>query len=129
VPLLRARAVTAEAATPEAGTKIAGAAATIAATGALACGVCCVLPFALPAAILALSGGVFAWFGRLTPWVTAIAFVAVAAGWLWVGRQTFRTRRRPARSTLLTMTAATVLLAAALAWPHFEGSILALVRR
>jgi hypothetical protein len=46
------------------GTKIAGAAA---ATGALACGVCCVLPFALPAAILALSGGFFAWFGSLKP--------------------------------------------------------------
>jgi hypothetical protein len=38
-----------------------------------------VLPFALPAAMLAMSGGFLAWFGRLMG-VTAIAFFAVAVG-------------------------------------------------
>jgi hypothetical protein len=37
-------------------TKLAASAAVVAATGVLACGVCCVLPFALPAAVLAASG-------------------------------------------------------------------------
>jgi Flp pilus assembly protein TadB len=77
-----------------------------------------VLPFALPAAILAVSGGFLAWFGRLMPWVTAVAFIAVAVGWLWVMVQTVRSRRRPALSTLLTMSAATLLLVAALSCGH-----------
>jgi hypothetical protein len=117
-----------EAMTPEPGTRIARATAALAATGALACGVCCVLPFALPAAVLAVSGGVPAWFGSIKPWFTAVAVIAVASGWLWVALQTKRTRRRPARSTILTMSIATLLMLAAVAWPLIERPILHLLR-
>jgi hypothetical protein len=127
--MLRDCVVTADAATPEPSVRIARAAAAITATGAVACGVCCVLPFALPAAILAVSGGFLAWFGSLMPWVTAVAFIAVAVGWFWVVAQSIHIRRRPAFSTLLTMSAATVLLVAAFAWPHLEKLIFALLPR
>jgi hypothetical protein len=109
--------------------RVVGATAAIAATGALACSVCCVLPFALPAAILATSGGVLAWLGSATPWVTTIAVVAVTGAWMWVGIQSVRAMRRPALSTLRTMAAASAMLVAALAWPHFEESIVGLLRR
>ena len=45
-------------------TRLASTAATTTAIGAIACGVCCVLPFALPAVALAGTGGVIAWFGQ-----------------------------------------------------------------
>lgn len=104
------------------------AVAAVAATGAAACGACCVLPFALPAAALAMGGGVLAWFGGLLAWATAIAIIAVVAGWAWVGAQIWIKRRRPAKSTLLTMGSATLLLVLALAWPKVEPAILALLR-
>jgi len=44
--------------------RIASTAATTTAIGAIACGVCCVLPFALPAVALAGTGGVIAWLGQ-----------------------------------------------------------------
>jgi len=113
---------------PPAPNRIVGATAIVAATGALACGVCCVLPFALPAAIVALTGGVMAWWGNMMPLVRAVAAVAVAGGWLWVGGQSLRTRRRPATSTIMAMILATGMLAGALAWPSFESEILELVR-
>jgi hypothetical protein len=120
--------VTVEAIATDPGTKVARCAAAIAATGALACGVCCVLPFALPAAVLAVSGGVLAWFGSLMPWATAAAVVVVVAGWSWIAVQSVRVRRLPAASTLLMMGFATALLLAALAWPRLEGLIFALLR-
>jgi uncharacterized membrane protein YozB (DUF420 family) len=115
-------------AAPAPGARIVRGTAAITAAGAVACGVCCVLPFALPPALLAASGGVIAWFGSLKPWVTAIAFVAVLGGWLWVAQQTERTRRRPARATLLTMSMSTFLMLAALAWPTLEKPLLHLIR-
>ena len=105
--------------------RVAGGAAAVVALGAIACGVCCVLPFALPAAILATSGGVLAWFAGAHGWMTALAAAAVAAAWLWTGLPTFRTRRRPARSTLLTLAIATAILALAVAWPRIEPIVVA----
>jgi hypothetical protein len=106
-----------------------GVGAAVIATGALACGVCCVLPFALPAAALAISGGVLAWFGGSYPLATMIGALAVLGGWGWVGLQTMRARRRPARSTVVVMTLATLILVLALAWPGLEGWIAGLLRR
>jgi len=106
-----------------------GALAVIAATGAVACGACCVLPFALPAAALAMTGGGLAWFGGLHAWVTLIAAGAVGVGWLWVGIQARAARRRPAKSTLVVMAAATMLLAVALAWPKVEPVVTAILRQ
>ena len=99
--MLWCRSMSTEAIAPEAGTKVVRTTATVAAVGAVACGVCCVLPFALPAAVIAISGGFLAWFGSLMPWVRAIAVVAVVGGWFWVALQTKRSHKRPARSTWL----------------------------
>lgn len=106
-----------------------GAMAAIAATGAVACSACCVLPFALPAAALAMTGGALAWFGGLHAWVTLVAGAAVVAGWLWVGAQMRTSGRRPAKSTLVVMATATALLAVAVAWPRIEPVFVALLRR
>jgi hypothetical protein len=108
--------------------RVVGAAAALAATGALACSVCCVLPFALPAALLAVSGGVIGWFAKATPWATGLALLAVAGGWTWVLMDSVRTRRKPARSTLLTLGLATAVFAAAAIWWHFEREIIHLLR-
>ncbi len=107
--------------------KAAASAAALATTGALACGVCCVLPFALPATVLAMSGGAIAWFAHARPWMTGAALVAVIGAVLWIATQTIRTRRRPAAATLVIMAGAIVLLAAALAWPRLEPLFVALL--
>ena len=80
------------------GNKAAGVVAVTASTAALACGVCCVLPFALPAAILGSVGGVLAWFADFYRWLAPVALVAVTAGWTWVGYQSWRSRRSPCTS-------------------------------
>jgi hypothetical protein len=108
--------------------KVVGASAALAASGALACSICCVLPFALPAGVLAVGGGVVSWFAKATPWAMRIALLAVLAGWAWVIVQSFRTKRRPARSTLLTIALATLVFAAAAVWWHFEREIIHLLR-
>lgn len=109
--------------------KTAGAVAVTASTAALACGVCCVLPFALPAAMLASVGGVLAWFADAYRWLVPIAVLAVAAGWLWIGWQSWSTKRRPARRTLVVMAFATAMMVIALLWPAFEPILIQLVRR
>ena len=108
--------------------KVVGASATLASTGALVCGICCVLPFALPAAVLAVGGGVVSWFAKATPWAMGIASLAVLAGWAWVIVQSIRTKRSPARSTLVTLALATTLLIAAAIWWHYEREIIHLLR-
>lgn len=109
--------------------RIAGVTAAAVAIGALACGVCCVLPFALPAAILAVSGGVLAWFGGLYSGMSLLAVAAVLISWGWVGWRSLRARRPPARATVITLLAATAALAAALAWPLTEPVLRSLLRR
>jgi hypothetical protein len=88
---------------PEPGTKVVRTTAAVAAVGAVACGVCCVLPFALPAAVLAVSGGVLAWFGSLMPWVRAVAVIAVSGGWLWVSCVQISLGRQHNRSPIFTV--------------------------
>jgi len=102
-----------------------GATAAVVAGGALACGVCCVLPFALPAAALAMTGGVLAWFAQIQAEAAFAALAIVAGAWLWIGLRSLRTQRRPARSTLAAMTLATLMLAAALLWPRIEPAVFA----
>lgn len=97
-----------------------GIAAGTAAVAALACGVCCVLPFALPAVALATVGGLVATLARVFWWSLGIAIVAVPAAWARVGWQSAQTGRRPATSTLRAMIAATLLLGAAVSWPYVE---------
>lgn len=115
-----------ENAAPAPGRAVSVAAAAIA-TGALACGAFCVIPFALPAVALTSAGGVLAWFAGIHAWLTVAALAAVVGGWAWVWRQSARSRCKPARSTLYTMGIATVVLLLALGWPSVEPYVLRMI--
>lgn len=67
------------------------AAAATVAIGAVACGVCCVLPFALPAVVIASSGGVLAVFAQVFWGALYLAAVMVTGAWLLVLADTRRT--------------------------------------
>jgi hypothetical protein len=110
------------------GSKAAGVTAATLSTGAVACGVCCVLPFALPATVLAGVGPLLAWFVTMHLWVTILALLSVVGAWSWIGWQTRRTRRKPAKSTLFMMGAATVLLTVAVLWPLLEKPLIRMLR-
>ena len=106
-----------------------GTVAATASVAALACGVCCVLPLAIPAAMLGSVGGIIAWFSHAYSWMTPLAIVAVVAGWLWMAYHSRRSGKRPAKSTLLIMAFATLMMVLAYMWPMFEGPIGSLLRR
>jgi hypothetical protein len=108
--------------------RIVTATAAATATGALACAVCCVLPFALPAVAMAAAGGVIAWLVWAQGWMMDLALIAVASGWIWIGWQSLRHRARPATSTLGAMGGATLLLALATVWPMIEPIVIELLR-
>lgn len=110
------------------GSKVAGVTAVTLATGAVACGVCCVLPFALPAVVLASTGSLLAMLVKMHVWVTILALLSVMGAWGWIAWQTRRTRRKPAISTLFTMGAATMLLTVAVLWPLLEKPIIRMLR-
>jgi hypothetical protein len=109
------------------GGRIVAATAAATATGASACGVCCVLPFALPAVAMAGAGGVIAWLVGAQGWMMDLALIAVAGGWIWVGWQSLRHKARPATSTLGAMAGATLLLALAAVWPMIEPIVVELL--
>lgn len=109
--------------------KAVGATAAAVSTAAVACAACCVLPFALPAAALASFGGVLAWLAGAYRWVTLVAVMAVAVAWLWVAYQSYRSRAKPRKSTLLVMAGATTMLGLALLWPNLEASAIAILLR
>ena len=76
----------------KAGGKIA-ATASITALAAVACTACCVLPFTLPAALLALAGGSIAVLDHAHGWMTRIAVIAVITAWIWIALQVQKTGR------------------------------------
>ena len=108
--------------------RAASAAAATVAIGAVACGVCFVLPFALPAVVLAASGGVIAMFAKAFWGALYLATAMVALGWLWVGVDTRRTGKPPARATITTMAIATAALALAALWPRVEPHVIATLK-
>lgn len=110
------------------GSKAAGVTAMTLSTGALACGVCCVLPFALPATIVASTGAVLAWFVKIQVWAKILAVLSVLGAWGWIAWQSRRTHRKPAASTLVMMGAATMVLAVATLWPLLEKPIIRMLR-
>lgn len=113
---------------PTGGRRRGQAAIAVVATGAVACSVCCVLPFALPAAVLASSGGALALFAGFLSWPAIIAIPGVAAAWLWVALQSYRSRQRPASTTIIALGIGTMFMVVGLAWPFIEPAALALVR-
>ncbi len=106
----------------QAGGKAAGAAA-LTAIAAAACTACCILPFALPAVVLAVAGGSIAVLGYAHAWVTRLAMATVLLAWLWIGWQARKTNRRIARSTLAVLIIATLLTATVAAWPLMEPAV------
>ena len=107
----------------------AGAFAITAATGAAVCAACCVLPFALPAVVLAGVGSLLALLAGALVWVTALAVVAVAGAWAWIGWQSLRSRSRPAQRTLYVMGSATAVTAVAVMWPRVEPTLIHMLLR
>jgi len=99
--------------------RVAGA-ATVTALAAVACTACCLLPFTLPAVLLAAAGGIIAALDHAHGWMTKLAVGVVICAWLWIGWQVGRTRRPAARSTMAFMILATLLIATAASWPLLE---------
>ena len=109
--------------------RTASVAALTTATGAVACGVCCVLPFAFPAVAVAGTGGVLAWFAGAHGWVTGLAAVIVGCAWIAVGVQSYHARVRPSRATLYTMALATAALVLAVVWPQIEPDLIRMLTK
>jgi len=101
------------------GAKAAGA-ATVTALAAAACTACCILPFTLPAAVIAFAGGSIALLDHAHGWMTKLAVAVVVCTWSWIGWQRWRNGRRIARLTAALMILATLLTATAAAWPLIE---------
>jgi len=110
------------------GEKAAGLTAVTLATGAVACGACCVLPFALPAVAVAGTGSILAFVASAHAWVTGLALLAVVGAWSWIVWQSVRARRFPTASTLYMMAVATVLLSVAVLWPLIEHQLARVLR-
>jgi hypothetical protein len=104
------------------GNKVA-ATASVTALAAVACTACCVLPFTLPAALLALAGGSIALLDHAHGWVTRLAIVAVIAAWVWIVWQRRKTGQPIARRTIALMIAASLLTAMAASWPLLEPAV------
>jgi hypothetical protein len=104
--------------------RAASVAALTTATGAVACGVCCVLPFAFPAVAVASTGSVLAWFADAHSWATGLAAVIVGGAWIAVAVQARHARARPSRATLQMMALATAALVLAVLWPRIEPHVI-----
>jgi hypothetical protein len=104
------------------GNKVA-ATASVTALAAVACTACCLLPFTLPATLLALAGGSIAMLDHAHGWVTRLAIAAVIAAWLWIAWQHRKTGRPIARRTIALMVAASLLTAATASWPLLEPAV------
>jgi hypothetical protein len=105
--------------TGKTGARMAGA-ATMTALAATACTACCILPFTLPAAVLALAGGSISVLGYAHGWITKLAIAVVIGTWSWIAWQRWRSGRRITRVTAVLMIVATLLTAAAACWPLIE---------
>ena len=106
-----------------------GITATTVSSGAVvACAACCVLPLALPAAMLAGAGAALAWFENASPWMALFSVVVVILSWAMIARQSLKTGRKPARATLILLGISTALALIALFWyPYVEGAIFRLL--
>jgi hypothetical protein len=82
-----------------------------------------VLPFTLPAALLALAGESIAVLDHAHLWVTRLAIAAVIAAWLWIVWQRLKRQRPIARATMALMIAASLLTVVAASWPWIEPAV------
>jgi hypothetical protein len=111
-----------------AGAKAAGAAAMTLSTSGLACVACCVLPFTLPATILASTGALLSAFIHMRWWLLALSVIAVITAWGWLGWQIRQTGRKPSTGTLTMMTVSTLLMTISLLWPLIEKPLMRALR-
>jgi hypothetical protein len=102
---------------------VAAASASVTALAAAACTACCVLPFTLPAGLLALVGGSIAVLDHAHLWVTRLAIAAVIAAWLWIIWPRRKTPRPIARATMALMITASLLTIVAAPWPWIEPTV------
>jgi hypothetical protein len=93
-------------------------------SGVVACGACCLLPVALPAAVLGGTGGILALLASVHSSLTTLGVFAVVGAWIWIGWQTMRSRLLPSIVTLVVVGVATMLAAVAAFWPSIEPHIL-----
>ena len=105
---------------PGKATRTVAGAATVTALAAVACTAYCLLPFTLPAVLLAAGGGSIAVLDHTHGWMTKLAIGVVICAWLWIGWQVGRARRPAARSTMVLMILATLLTVTAASWPLLE---------
>jgi hypothetical protein len=82
-----------------------------------------VLPFTLPAALLALAGGSIAALDHAHGWITRLAVGAVIAAWGWIAWQRRKTGQPIARTTIALMVTASVLTGTAASWPLLEPAV------
>jgi hypothetical protein len=99
------------------------AAASVTALAAVACTACCVLPFTLPATLLALAGGSIAVLDHARGWVTRLAIAVVVTAWVWIAWRHRTTGRPIGRRTVVLMVTASLLTAAAASWPLLEPAV------
>jgi hypothetical protein len=110
------------------GARAAGATAMTLSTGAVTCGACCVLPFMLPATVLAGTGSILSSLVHMQWWITVFSVAAVVGAWGWLAWQMHRTGRKPATATLVMMTVSTVLMTVSLMWPLIEKPLIRALR-
>lgn len=91
---------------------------------AIACGVCCLLPFALPAVAATSAGAFIAAFGATYWWAVTIAVGLAVVGWGWIAWQSIQTGKRAHPNTVRAMLTATVVLGFALSWRYVERYII-----
>lgn len=111
---------------PATGDRVARAAATTGTVAALACGVCCVLPFVFPAVVATGAGAAVAAFAGTYWWALALAGVLLVSGWGWLVWQKMQTRRVIGKGTMRAMLAATLIGLLAWGWSFVEPDIIAL---
>jgi len=90
------------------------------ALAAAACTACCILPFTLPASLLAFAGGSIAILDHAHRSTTWLAIAVVGCTWLWIGWRVRKAKRRISAATMFVMVFATLLTASAASWPLIE---------
>ena len=104
------------------GSKAAGTAVATAIVAA-ACTACCVLPFTLPAVVLASAGSLIAVLDHAHGLLTKLSIGVVVCAWGWILWRSRRTGLKIRSSVLAAMCAATVLTTTAALWPVMEPAV------
>ena len=111
------------AAKTDAGGGKAASTAVASAIVAVACTACCVLPFTLPAVVLASAGSLIAMLDHAHGMLTRLSVAVVICAWGWILWRSRTTGLKIRRSVLAAMCAATILTATAALWPVMEPAV------